>query len=142
MNGMTYMKVFISGSKTISALNPDTISMLQKICSKGSEILIGDCFGADYHVQKYLFKNGYKNVTVYASEGKVRHNEGNFPIKVVNVENDISGFEYYRCKDIAMATDADCALMLWDGKTKGTLCNIKDMKVQNKPFRVIMYRLR
>lgn len=133
------MKIFIGGSKTIKVLNAQTVATLERIISESVEILIGDCFGADCLVQKYLCERGYKNVTVYATEGKVRHNEGNFPVRAVPVNGDITGFKYYRQKDIAMAADADCALMLWDGKTRGTLFNIEDMKRINKPVGVIMY---
>ncbi len=136
------MKIFIGGSKTINVLSQETINALEEICLQGCEILIGDCFGADCLVQKFLCERGYNNVTIYASEGKVRHNKGCFPVKAVSVNRNINGFEYYRQKDIAMAKDADCALMLWDGRTKGTLCNIEDMKSLNKPIKVIMYELR
>lgn len=133
------MKIFIGGSKTINVLSQETITALEEICLRGYEILIGDCFGADFLVQKFLCERGYNNVTVYASEGKVRHNEGDFPVKDIPVNRNINGFEYYRQKDFAMEKDADCALMLWDGKTRGTLCNIEDMKSLNKPVRIIMY---
>jgi hypothetical protein len=36
-----------------------------------------------------------------------------------------------------MAKDADYGLMIWDGKSKGTLANINEMKKQRKSFYII-----
>lgn len=73
------------------------------------------------------------------SGGKTRHNAGGFPEKHIPAAR-LTGFEFYRQKDIAMADDADCALMQWDGWTKGTACNIRDLRKIGKKVRIIMYR--
>lgn len=109
---------------------------LDIVCEKGYEVLIGDCFGADKLVQKYLFERGYDKVKVYASGSKVRCNEGGYPVISVAAEGK-RGFEFYRQKDIAMSLAADCALMLWDGVSRGTRCNIEDMMRQEK-FTVVL----
>ena len=67
------MKVFIGGSKTILELNSETKSVLDSLCAENAYILVGDCFGADKLVQQYLNDKGYKNVTVYVSGDKTRH---------------------------------------------------------------------
>jgi hypothetical protein len=36
-------------------------------------------------------------------------------------------FAYYAAKDLAMAQDAKCGVMLWDGRSKGTLNNIQNL---------------
>jgi hypothetical protein len=36
-------------------------------------------------------------------------------------------FSYYSVKDLAMAQDAGCGVMLWDGVSKGTLNNIENL---------------
>ena len=38
-----------------------------------------------------------------------------------------------------MAEDSDRGLMLWDGKTMGTLANIQDMRRMGKEVTVIRY---
>ncbi len=131
------MKVFIGGSKTLAHLTPQMCTLLDELIQSGADILIGDCRGADTLVQEYLVKKGYRKVTVYASGTTVRNNAGNFAMKLVSADNS-KGFEFYRQKDIAMANEADSALMFWDGKSKGTQHNISDMKVQNKPCRVVL----
>ena len=73
------MKVFVGGSKTVSALTADMLSAIDDLCSLNAEILLGDCFGAD-----------------------------------------------------KLARDADCGLMFRNGKTRGTLRNITDLKAMRK----------
>lgn len=132
------MKIFIGGSKTLKELSPCMIKSLEWVCEKGYEVLIGDCFGADKLVQKYLHEHRYDKVKVYASGTRVRCNEGGFPVVSVPAAGK-SGFEFYRQKDIAMSFDADHALMFWDGASKGTRCNIEDMVRQGKFTAVILY---
>ena len=131
------MKVFIGGSKTLKALSPCMKMALDIVCEKCCEVLIGDCFGADRLVQKYLYEQGYNKVQVYASGNKVRCNEGCYPVIFVAAEGK-SGFEFYRQKDIAMSLAADYALMFWDGRSKGTRCNIGDMMRLEKSTAVIL----
>ena len=131
------MKIFIGGSKTVKELSPCMIKELDRVCREGYEVLVGDCGGADRLVQEYLHEHGYTKVTVYLSGTRVRNNAGAYPVKHIDAEG-LSGFEFYRQKDIAMANDADCALMFWDGKSKGTRCNTEDMEGQGKPVAVIV----
>lgn len=131
------MKIFIGGSKMINSLTTEFINKLDRICSEGHKILIGDCFGVDLLVQKFLSERSYTNVTVYVSGDKVRCNYGNFPVKHIAVKSGITGFEFRRQKDIAMAQDADFGLMLWDGRSRGTAANIADLKAMHKE--VVVY---
>lgn len=133
------MKVFIGGSKTLVHLTPQMCTLLDELIQSGADILVGDCRGADTLVQQYLAGKNYRRVTVYASGTKVRNNAGNFAAKLVPADS-AKGFDFYRQKDIAMANEADSALMFWDGKSKGTQRNISDMKAQNKPCTVIVFQ--
>ena len=130
------MKVFIGGSKMINSFTDEFVSELDEICSEGNEILIGDCFGVDSLVQKYLTSRGYTNVKVYVSGDKVRCNHGDFPVVHIDVPDGISGFKMRRQKDSAMAESADYGLMLWDGKSRGTYSNIEDLRRRGKRVKV------
>ena len=132
------MKVFVGGSKTITYLKDEVKTSLDTLCDMGAEFLIGDCFGADKLMQQYLYDKGYRKVTVYVSGERTRNNIGGFIEKHINAEG-LSGFEFYRQKDIVMAEDADRGLMLWDGKTMGTSANIQDMRRMGKEVTVIKY---
>ena len=132
------MRVFIGGSKTLKKLTPAMISALECVCREGHTVYVGDCFGTDRLVQEYLAKRGYDNVWVFASGRKCRNNMGRFSTIYIPAD-DREGFEFYRAKDEIMAVKADCGLMFWDGKSRGTRCNIDDLYEQEKFTAVIVY---
>jgi hypothetical protein len=133
------MKVFISGSISISKLPSPAVEKLDSIINKYFTILVGDAKGVDLQVQKYLSKKNYNNVIVYFIGKEIRNNVGKWKSKeIVAVDIGKKGRELYTLKDIAMANDADYGLMIWDGASAGTLHNMKEMKTRNKRFYVIL----
>jgi hypothetical protein len=42
-----------------------------------------------------------------------------------------------KLKDMAMAQDADCGLMIWDGKSQGTKFNIENMTKLGKEVFIV-----
>jgi len=126
------MKIFIAGPRAISSLNKKIEDRLYGICEKGYSVLVGDANGVDKAIQKYFSFLNYANVTVYASNGKVRNNLGNWQIETVPVPSNVRGFDFYAMKDKAMATNADYGFMLWNGESKGTLNNIINLLNDNK----------
>lgn len=126
------MKVFIGGSKSITVLPKPVITRFRTICERQYDILVGDCYGVDAAVQEFCASLGYDRVTVYASNGKARNNLGGWPVKCIHVAQGVTGFDFYRQKDIAMAETADCGLMVWDGKSKGTLQNSRTLLEMGK----------
>jgi hypothetical protein len=132
------MKIFISGSIKIKEIPLCAIEKLDSIIKHDYEILIGDAKGIDLLVQKYLKKKAYKKVTVYFAGEKIRNNIDNWQTKQIMSSKNEKGRNLYTLKDIEMAIDADYGLMIWDGESKGTLANIKEMKKRNKRFFVVM----
>ncbi len=130
------MKVFLSGSKTAVTLTEALKQTIDRFCEQNAEFLIGDCFGADRLMQEYLHQMGYSRVTVYFSGAGLRWNVGDFPVKEIRVPDRVTGYARYWLKDIAMSRDCDCAVMLWDGKTRGTYQNILNMQRMRKPYTV------
>lgn len=126
------MKVFIAGARSITVIDQYAAEKLSSICDKRFSILIGDCYGIDALVQSYLAQRDYSDVTVYASNGIVRNNVGQWPTMNVAVESSARGFDFFRQKDVAMANDADLGYMIWDGNSKGTLYNIITLAQQEK----------
>ena len=49
----------------------------------------------------------------------------------------LTGSEFHYVKEIQMAKDCDQAIMIWDGKSKGTGENIRRIKELKKPYRII-----
>lgn len=133
------MKIFISGSKTISKLPDLAKTFIDQFLENGDEILIGDCYGVDAVVQKYIESKGFNNVTIYCSGATPRNNfTSNAKIhSCVEAAKGLTGSAFHYVKDIQMANDCDQALMIWDGKSKGTAENLKRIKEMGKPFVVI-----
>jgi hypothetical protein len=119
--------VFIAGSRAVSRLNAQVKERLDSIMKQNLTVLIGDANGADKAVQGYLAKCHYRNVVVYSMQ-PCRNNLGDWPTRshtaAMGAKRDR---HYYGIKDMAMATDADCGFMLWDGISKGTLTNIVNL---------------
>lgn len=129
--------VFVAGSREISRLNPKIRERLDNILQQNLRVLVGDANGADKAIQGYLAKCCYVKVEVYCME-VCRNNIGNWPARYHAGEPGTKhDRHYFGIKDMAMARDADCGFMLWDGKSKGTLTNI--VNLLNLRKRALLY---
>src|SRR6266699_3170975 len=124
--------VFVAGSRALSKLNAQVKERLDNILRKELTVLVGDANGADEAVQRYLAERGYGQVFVYCME-VCRNNVGNWPIRSHSADPAVKRHRhYYGIKDQAMAKDASCGFMLWDGISKGTLANVINLLDYNK----------
>ena len=128
--------VFLGGSRRIARLNESIRSRLDQIIERGPWIFVGDANGADRALQQHLADRGYKRVVVYAVTGMLRNNVGYWEVRSVDPPKGARGFELYSVKDTQMAKDASYGLMLWDGKSRGTLENMRNLLVHGKPVTV------
>jgi hypothetical protein len=131
--------VFISGSRRASRLNAEVRHRLDRIIDRGLRVLVGDANGADKAFQTYLASRGYRNVEVFCTEGICRNNIGGWRTRGVPAPEAHSGFEYYSAKDAEMAREASVGLMLWDGRSRGTLANISRLLDAHK--KAVVYLL-
>jgi len=131
------MKIFIAGPRALSAIDKNVQDKLDSIINQKFSILVGDANGIDKAIQKYFFEHNYKSVFVYASRGRARNNIGKWDVQNIEVPESIKGFDFYATKDKAMADNADYGLMIWNGKSKGTLNNIINLTKQRK--NVLLY---
>jgi hypothetical protein len=129
--------VFVAGSRQIARLPAEVKSRLDTMIEKGFQILVGDANGADKAVQRYLADKSYPNVLVHCMKDHCRNNVGNWPTREVAAPRGARGFDYYSLKDRAMADAAEYGLMLWDGKSKGTVNNVVNLSRDHKP--VVVY---
>jgi hypothetical protein len=129
--------VFVAGSRQISRLPAEVGNRLDTMIEKGFQILVGDANGADKAVQRYLADKSYPNVLVHCMKDHCRNNVGNWPTREVAAPRGAKGFDYYSLKDRAMAEAAEYGLMLWDGKSKGTVNNVVNLSRAHKP--VVVY---
>jgi hypothetical protein len=134
---MSSSTVFVAGSRQISRLPTEVKARLDTMIEKGFQILVGDANGADKAVQRYFADKAYPNVLVHCMKDHCRNNVGNWPTRQVAAPRGAKGFDYYSLKDRAMAEAAEYGLMLWDGKSKGTINNILVLSQRNKP--VVVY---
>ena len=135
---MPAANVFIAGSRAITRLDDGIQQRLDRIMAEGHHVLVGDASGADRIVQHYLSERSYANVTVYCTGLKCRNNVGHWNTMNVASPAEITrGFDFYAIKDRAMADAATHGLMLWDGESRGTLTNIKNLIKGEKP--VVVY---
>ncbi len=132
------MKIFVSGPRAVKSLDKCVEERLDNIIKNKFTLLVGDAIGADKLTQQYMYSNQYDNVIVYASRGKARNNIGDWEVKEIKVKRNIKGFDFYAVKDIKMAEDADYGLMIWNGKSKGTLNNIINLTRLNKKVSVYL----
>ena len=101
------------------------------------QILVGDAAGADKAVQGHLADRAYRHVVVHCMEGNCRNNVGHWPARQVAAPPGTRGFDYYSMKDRVMADAAEYGLMLWDGKSKGTINNVVNLLRRDRP--VVVY---
>jgi len=129
--------VFVAGSRALSKLNAQIKERLDNIVKQNFAVLVGDANGIDKAVQRYLAERGYQNVVVYCME-VCRNNVGNWPARGHMAESGLRhDRQYYTIKDLAMAKDASCGFMIWDGKSKGTLTNV--INLVNADKKVLLY---
>ena len=104
------MKIFIS-SKSAYSLGDSVIERFASIKNKSYTVLIGD---DDELIQSYFV--GYKNVVVYAANGKAKNNVGGWEVKAVE----------------AMVNDCDCGYVLLVNENAVSKGNIDKVIRQGK----------
>lgn len=131
------IKVFIGGSRKINKLNVDVRHRIDGIIEKRLPVLIGDANGADKAVQRYLHGNSYDLVEVFCAGKHCRNNIDGWPVRTIPVNGKQKNFGFYAAKDRVMADEAAVGLMIWEGKSMGTLMNMFRLVRQQK--KVVVY---
>jgi hypothetical protein len=130
-------KVFVGGSRHTTRLNAQVQKRLDNIVEKEFPVVVGDANGADKTVQQYFDARNYRNVVVFCSGATCRNNIGNWQTRNIMAETRERDAQFYSEKDRAMAQEATIGLMLWDGRSVGTLLNAFRLLRQRKP--VVIY---
>jgi probable addiction module antidote protein len=116
--------VFIGGSRHVSRLPAEIKNRLNNVINSGHRVIVGDANGADKAVQKHFSDAAYDKVTVFCSGDSFRNNLGHWITHKVEAPKNAKGFHFYAAKDREMAREADFGLMIWDGKSAGTVLNV------------------
>lgn len=125
-------RVFIGGSRHVSRLGAQVQQRLDRIIEKKLPVLIGDANGADKAVQQYLHSKHHANVEVFCAGSVCRNNVGDWKLRRVSAETRERTFDFYAAKDRVMSQEATVGLMIWDGKSIGTLLNVLRLLRQKK----------
>lgn len=124
--------IFIAGSITIKNLHPLVLERIKKMVDSQYRIVVGDANGADSSIQQALLELGCTNATVFCSGDQPRNNIGRWPTKVVDTGFRDGSRAFHTAKDIKMAEEADCGLMVWDAQSTGTLSNVIELLKRKK----------
>ncbi len=116
--------IFIGGSRHVSRLPAEVKKRLDNVIASSHKVIVGDANGADKAVQKHFCDARYPHVTVFCSGDAPRNNLGSWTTHRVDVPKGTKGFQFYATKDREMALEADFGLMIWDGKSPGTVLNV------------------
>ena len=130
-------KVFVGGSRQVTELEAEVCDRLDRIVAKDLPVLVGDAGGADEAVQRYFRGRGFGNVTVFSADARPRHNVGGWSVRVIQPGRARRDVATHASPDRAMAAEATVGLMLWDGRSRGTLMNVLRLVAQDKP--VVVY---
>ncbi|GAB2179496.1 hypothetical protein [Dongia sp. agr-C8] len=116
--------VFLSGSRKISRIGCDVRERIKNMVENHLKIVVGDANGADKAMQSCLHEMDYSEVTVHFVGAAPRNNIGHWPTRNVITSDRLSGRHFYAQKDKEMSRIADCGLVLWDGKSSGSVQNM------------------
>lgn len=134
--------VFLGGSRRISRLNEAIRTKLDELVQRGFWFFVGDANGADRALQQHLASRHYDRVVVYSVTGNLRNNVGSWQVRFVDAPRTAKGFDLYSVKDAQMAKDASYGFMLWDGRSRGTITNIRNLLAHEKPVAVYVSPMR
>lgn len=131
-------KVFLSGSRMISRLDDEVSARLENIIARGHVVLTGDANGVDKAIQRFFEKHSYPDVTVYHVGDAPRNNVGAWRTVSVDVFGKFRGRDLYTQKDKRMAEVSDNGMIIWDGKSSGSVQNMIWMVSNFKPTLVYL----
>ncbi len=132
------IRIFIGGSRKITKLPSPVAARIERIIDGGLAVLVGDAPGADRCVQQYLAEKLYENVVVFHTGDRCRNNVGQWESRSVPASSGQIGIDFYAVKDSAMAREADYGLMIWNGKSRGTLTNVRNLLKEGKKVVVFL----
>jgi hypothetical protein len=126
------MNIFIGGARAIRNLDGLVKQRLLNIAERNHTVIIGDADGVDALTQRFFADMKYRGVVVYASNGRCRNNMGLWAVESVRVDPGVRGFGFFAAKDRAMSSAADFGFMIWNGRSRGTRENIRNLADQGK----------
>ncbi len=116
--------IFVGGSRSIEHIPDVVVPRLARMVQHGHEVIVGDAPGIDQAIQTHLAAARYAKVAVFCSGSRPRNNVGAWQVSRINATGAPNGFQFHAAKDRAMADRAGFGLMIWDGRSPGTVLNV------------------
>ena len=126
------MIVVLGGSRYVHSLPYEIETLLINGIQNSNKYFVGDAPGIDTAFQEFLRKKSYQYVKVFSSAGYIRNNLGNWESELIDAGLKSKSNAVHAFKDRHMCTMADRGMMIWDGKSAGTLSNVIDLVAQGK----------
>ena len=127
--------VLLAGSLTLRSLPISLETELEVLIASNSEFLVGDAHGADLLLQEFLKRKAVRSVTVFYSNA-IRNNAGSWVSNFVESNLKSRGKDSHAAKDREMCRLASAGLVVWDGRSAGTLANVIDLVEQGKSVKI------
>lgn len=126
------MTIVLGGSRHIFVLTQEVKDQILKEITANESFFIGDAPGVDTAFQNFLSKCSYSRVKIFSSAGYIRNNLGNWDSELVETGLKSKSNSTHAFKDRHMCNEADKGIMIWDGRSAGTLGNVIDLVGQGK----------
>jgi hypothetical protein len=126
------MTIVLGGSRHIFLLPQEIEDHVSKEITANEKFYVGDAPGADTAFQNFLRKRSYQQVKIFSSAGYIRNNLGNWDSELVDTGLKSKSNSTHAFKDRHMCSEADSGIMIWDGRSAGTLGNVIDLVNQGK----------
>ncbi|PZR04360.1 MAG: hypothetical protein DI536_34425 [Archangium gephyra] len=115
--------VFLGGSRHVKTVHEMVLARLERMVLQQLRIVVGDAPGADSALQATLAARRYQHVEVFFTGKSPRNNVGAWPTRVVRTTERPGTAAFHSAKDRALAQMSTVGLMVWDGKSAGTVAN-------------------
>jgi hypothetical protein len=131
------MKVMLSGSRSINSIPAVVESKITQICKSGVTFLVGDAPGADTLFQKLLLDFKYSKVIIHHVDQYPRNNLGSWNSIRVETTRKTKNWLYFGKKDIEMTKSCNISLVIWDGRSDGSVLNC--FRALNQDKQVLLF---
>ncbi len=122
----------LGGSRHIFNLPLPIINLIEERIIDKADFYIGDAPGSDTAFQTFVAKKRYNNVKIFSSAGYVRNNVGKWNFELIDSGLKSKSNSVHAFKDRHMCKLSDSGIMIWDGKSSGTMSNVIDLVQQGK----------
>lgn len=125
--------VFLGGSRTIGRVDERMRTYFENIIRSREFVVVGDADGIDAEIQRFFSSMNYAHGAVHYSARHPRNHFGAWLPVYDAPPVGAKGYAIHAAKDRAMAGMADRGVMIWNGRSTGTILNVLRLLRRGKP---------